>query len=570
MRKASIGLAMAALAALISFADSRANEDQILQALREEMARSTTRLSLPDYVKPYFIAYRLTETEGYVVTATLGALLHEGGGKERKLYVEVRVGDYAFDNTSTRSENDRFDPDLDTFNYLQYTNLPIEDDVDAMRARLWRLTDLRFKNALADYLRKKAQAVYRENADARLPDFARQAPVKRLDPPLVVTIDKAAWKAIARDASAVLKQYPEILDANVTLQTQLGTRWLLTSEGTELATRGFYFSFNVDAAALADDGMTVRHYYSRYARTPAGMPTRDEILAGVKEMAEQLTQLRRAPAIEPYAGPALLDPSVAGIFFHEAIGHRLEGNRTRGVDEGQTFKGQLGQPILPAFLDIADDPTLARYAGVDLNGTYDFDEEGVPAQRVELVSGGVLRDFLRSRMPILDFRASNGHGRADATRAPMSRMSNLIVHARRTAPAAKLRAMLLALAREKGKPYALRLRTGISGETSTDQFNFQAFANRPVLLSRIDVKTGREELVRGAELVGTPLLSISKIVAAGDDVGVFNGYCGAESGFVAVSASAPSVLIGEIELQRVQDKPTKPPILPPPYAPPNK
>jgi predicted Zn-dependent protease len=567
MRKLLAGLVLTIAAALMFIAAARAGDDQVLRALRLEMARSVARLSLPDYVKPYFISYRVTETDGFSAVAALGALQRESDGKERRLCVEVRVGDYAFDNTSTRSEFDRFDPDLDSFNYLQFTTLPIEDDVEAIRGRLWRMTDLRFKNALADYLRKKASAVYREDPDKRLADFARQAPVKRIDPPLDIKLDKDMWRNVAREASAALKNYPAVLDSTVTLQAQTASRFLLTSEGTELVTREFYFSFNVEASALADDGMTVRHFFTRYARTPAGLPTRDEIVAGVKQMAEELTALRRAPAIDPYTGPAILDPTVAGILFHEAIGHRLEGNRTRGVDEGKTFKNRLGQAILPAFLDVTDDPTLATYGGAELNGYYEFDDEGVPAQRVDLVQAGVLRDFLRSRMPILDFHASNGHGRADATRLPFSRMSNLIVRARQTTPLPKLREALLALAREKGKPYALHLRAGISGETATDQYNFQAVADRPVLLTRIDATTGREELVRGAEFVGTPLLSINKIVAAGDDVGVFNGYCGAESGFVPVSASAPSLLVTEIELQRVQDKPTRPPVLPAPYLP---
>lgn len=569
MRRVWMGIALAALAAVLwsgTQAAAPAGQDQLLAAMRAELERTMARLSLPDYAKPYFVAYRLVENDNYRADAILGAELSESGGRERKAYVEVRVGDYALDNTSDRSEFDSFDPDQDTFNYLDYIDLPLENDTDAIRTQLWRLTDLRFKNASAAYLNKRARAVYRENPDGELHDFTREKTVRHSAPDQPVKLDKKFWKEALREASAELKKYPALLDSQAMLQTHSSVEYLLNSEGTELRVPSFYFMFYAQARALTDDGLTVTDYYSRYARSEAGLPTKQEIIAAVRAMAEQLVALRVAPVLDPYDGPAILDPTVSGIFFHEAIGHRLEGDRTRGVDEGQTFKEKVGRKILPEFLSVIDDPTLRRFGAADLNGYYDFDQEGVPAQRVTLVERGVLRDFLRSRRPIRQADHSNGHGRADPLHAPMSRMSNLIIEAHDTVPVAQLKDKLLELARRKGKPYGLWLRQGMGGETATDQFNFQAFANRPVLLYRVDAQTGREELVRGAELVGTPLLSIGKVEAAGDDPGLFNGYCGAESGFVPVSVIAPSLLVSEIEIQRVQDKPTKPPVLPPPYA----
>lgn len=546
---------------------ARADDEVILEAMRAELARSHAKLHLPGYAAPYFIAYRLEETDHFNAVATLGALFGDGAGKRRRIAVEMRVGDYALDNSSGRSELDHWDPDLDTFNYLNYVELPIDDNVDAIRGRFWRLTDLRFKNALAMYLAKKARLVYREDPDERLDDFSHETPVTHVDPPLTVDIDRDAWREIARQASLVLKEYHELLDTRVEVRAAWETRFLVSTEGTTLVTRAFLFSVVASAQALADDGMTVEHVFTRYARSAAGLPTGDQVLAGVRTMADQLRALRQAPVLEPFTGPAILDPTVAGVFFHEAIGHRLEGDRTRGMDEGKTLKDKLGQAVLPTFLSVIDDPTVARLAGQDLNGTYAFDDEGAPAQRVELIRAGVLVDFLRSRRPILEFTNSNGHGRSSLPRDPMSRMGNLIIQPSKTMPAAKLKSELMRLAREQGKPYGLWLRGGMGGETTTDQYNFQAFANRPLLLFRVDAKTGVEQLVRGAELVGTPLLSVKKVVAAGDDLDVFNGFCGAESGFLPVSAVSPSLLVEEIELQRIQDKPTKPPLLAPPFAP---
>jgi len=550
----------------LAIAATMAADDPILAAMQAELARSQESLQLPDYVAPYYLAYRLQETRGFYVTGTCGALFDDGGGRTRQIAVEVRVGDYAFDNTSTRSEFDSFDPDLDTFNYMNYVDLPIEDETDAIRGQFWRLTDLRFKNALAMYLAKKARLVYREDPDKRLDDFSHEQPARHVDAPLEIGIDKDLWRDTVRRASLILLEYPELLDTEARLQAQWITRYLIDTEGSVVVTRVYHFAFIAGAAALAKDGMTLQHSYARYARSAAGMPKPEEVLDGVRQMARDLLDLRLAPVLEPYAGPAILDPTVAGVFFHEAIGHRLEGDRTRGIDEGKTFKGKIGQEILPTFLDLVDDPTLRRAAGRDLNGHYAFDDQGRPAQRVTLVEAGVLRDFLRSRTPIEGFDVSNGHGRASILYRPISRMSNLLVRSRKTMSTDKLKRELLKLARKANKPYGLWLRSGMGGETATDQFNFQAFANRPVMLYRVDARTGKEQLVRGVEVVGTPLLSVSKVIAAGDDIDVFNGYCGAESGYVPVSTVSPSLLVREIELQRTQDKPTKPPVLPPPYG----
>lgn len=546
-------------------ASASAADDVLLRALREELQRSQERLALPDYAKPYFIAYRLSEDDVFVITAELGALTHRSDQKTRQLYAEVRVGDYRLDNSSTRSDFDSWDPDMDTFSFRDYQALPLDDDLDAIRAKIWRLTDLKFKNALAAYLTKKAIAVYREDPDAELPDFTQEEPARHIDPPLTVSIDKDYWMETVRQASLVLKEYPQLLDTGATLTSDLSTRYLISTEGAELVLREYYFNIQVQAKALADDGMTVSHYYTVVARSAAGLPKREDVLAGVRKMAEELLALRAAPVLEPYTGPALLDPTVAAVFFHEAIGHRLEGHRTRSLDEGKTFKGKVGQAILPDFLDVIDDPTLTHYGGQELNGCYFFDDEGVPAQRVELVRNGVLQTFLLSRKPIVGFSRSNGHGRGDSLSEPTSRMGNTLVVAHRTTSVPDLKKQLIRLAREQNKPYGLWLRSGMGGITATGQYDFQAFANRPVLLYRVDARTGEEQLVRGAEVVGTPLMSLNKVVAAGNDIGVFNGFCGAESGFIPVSAASPTLLVGELELQRVPDKPTKPPVLPPPY-----
>ena len=298
------------------------------------------------------------------------------------------------------------------------------------------------------------------------------------------------------------------------------------------------------------------------------------------ELVRDLTNLSAAPVLDPYNGPAILMEEAAGVFFHETVGHRLEGERQLSEQEGRTFKGQLGRRVLPEFLTVTDDPTLATSplgaaaaAGqgtapqkpLSLNGYYRFDDEGVPAMPVKLIKSGILRDYLKSRTPVPGSLRSNGHGRAEGTNDPIGRMANLLVQSDKTVPMAALKAQLLAEVQRQGKPYGLIIRDILGGSTNTANFGTQSFRGQPTMVYRVDAKTGAETLVRGVEMVGTPLSSVAKIAATSDTLGVFNGYCGAESGMVPVSTVAPAVLFTEIELQRVQHASERPPILPAPW-----
>jgi predicted Zn-dependent protease len=253
------------------------------------------------------------------------------------------------------------------------------------------------------------------------------------------------------------------------------------------------------------------------------------------------------------------------VLFHEAVGHRLEGERLDDDKEGQTFQGQVGQVVLPTFLTVYDDPTLAAAAGTPLNGSYRYDDQGVPAQRATLIQDGRLTGFLLSRHPVKPFTTSNGHGRAQGLRPPMARMANLVVESARQVSAAALKQQLMAEARRQGKPYGLLIRDITGGNTNTQSWGYQAFKGTPRLVYRVDASSGAETLVRGVELIGTPLASINRILATGDAPRVFNGYCGAESGYVPTATVAPAVLVGELELQRVAKALERGPVLPSPW-----
>jgi len=278
----------------------------------------------------------------------------------------------------------------------------------------------------------------------------------------------------------------------------------------------------------------------------------------------EMEGLVKAPLNEPSVGPALLTGRAAAVFFHEVFGHRAEGHRQKDISEGQTFAKKVGEPILPDFLSIVDDPTEKKEGHEDLLGYYRFDDEGVSSHEVVLVDHGVLKNFEMSRSPLADFPHSNGHGRRQLGATPVSRQGNLIVKSNKTVTNAQLRAKLIELVKAQNKQYGLLIDDIAGGFTFTGRGQPQAFQVQPLVVYKVFADGRPDELVRGVDIVGTPLAALTKIVATGDTPEVFNGYCGAESGSVPVSAVAPAILTTELEVQKKQADTDAPPILPPP------
>jgi predicted Zn-dependent protease len=532
--------------------------------MKEELTRSTKALRLPGYEPPYFVSYLVRDGEVREVTASLGAVFDQRQHRGRSAYVEVRTGGYTFDNTADQSQDDQLggdNPDA----YEPGTGAPLDDDASALRATLWLLTDYRYKKGLNDLHNKRGRRATAMVEDEKVASFSKEPPSRHRDPAVALTFDTAAWGDRLRRVSERLKAYPEIFDSTFKAGADRETRYYVSSEGSELITEHAIYALHVEAVSRATDGMLVEHGRSWYGASPSDLPSEGELDRLVVKIADEVRALRTAPILDPYTGPAILLPEASGVFFHEAIGHRLEGERQNDEKEGRTFKGQLGKPILPPFLTVVDNPSLSLWGNTPLNGTYRFDDEGVASRNVVLVENGVLRSYLMSRTPIAGAPHSNGHGRADGTQDPIGRMGNLIVSSSKRVPLARLEQMLVEEARSQGKPFGLMIADIDGGSTNTSTYGYQAFKGEARIVYKVDAKTGAKTLVRGVEMVGTPLTSINKIVAASEETNVFNGYCGAESGYVPVSAVAPAVLMTEIELQRSQRPRERPPLLNPPW-----
>ena len=543
--------------------DEKDTRQRLLSAMVSELERTQKTLRLRDHEAPYFVSYAVRGITTQEVGAKYGAVYLDHGRHERRLQVDVRVGSYDFDNTGSA---ELFDFDGTDSGYTAGREAPLDDDPSALRNSLWLLTDEAYKKSLSAYLKKKGKEVYRPDDPDRPPSFSREEPHVDLQPPVPHPYDREGWKREVRAQTARLKDHPQLFDSQMRVSIDHEEREFASSEGTRLVTEQVIYGLHVQAWARAPDGMLLENSRDYYGAREADLPRGEVLSARVDEMVGELLALREAPVLEPYTGPALLAPEAAGVLFHEAVGHRLEGERQNDDKDGHTFKGQVGKPILPFFLTITDDPTRASIGNVALNGLYRFDDQGVPGQKAVLVEKGVLRSFLMSRAPVSNFLHSNGHGRSAPGRDPVARMSNLIVESSKTLDSAKLKDALIAEARRQEKPFGLIIRDVTGGNTDTSGYAYQAFKGQPRLVYKVDAKTGAVSLVRGVEIVGTPLTSMNKIIATGSDPQVFNGYCGAESGFVPVSTVAPTVLISEIELQRTRKDSGRPPVLPSPWA----
>ena len=510
--------------------------------------------------KPYFVSYAVSDSDSFSLTASFGAITSSNQNRRRMADIQVRIGSPAEDNTHGDHRNSA----------LSTVPLPLTDNRAALSRSLWFATNRSYARALDSYLKVKTDQQVRAREEDSSPDFSVEPSVQALlppSPPLDLNDkSRAAWADRLRDLSLLFKQYPDVFYNTVNLEASTETDYFVSSEGARVATPNHVARLIIVARTRAADGMDLFRAETFESDSTAHLPDQKTLTDKTIAMAKNLEALRAAPITEPFDGPAILSGRASAVFFHEVLGHRLEGQRQRGDEEGQTFTKLLGKPILPTFLSVSDDPTLATFEGHALSGHYSYDDEGQPARRVDLIKDGVLDTFLMSRLPIASFSNSNGHGRAEVGHMPTGRQGNLIVTSSKSVSDKQLRQLLIDEAKKQSKPYGLFFEDISSGFAVTTRRSPQAFSVIPLVVYRIYVDGRPDELVRGVSIVGTPQAALTRIVATGDHQDIFNGICGAESGSVPVSAVAPAMLVSEIETQRQAQGTARPPILPPPGA----
>jgi TldD protein len=534
--------------------------DVVLKTMQRELTRSFNALNKTS-VPPYFLSYQLTDNQAYSVISEFGALVSSSDRKTRLLDLDLRVGDYKLDNTHPIQ-----DSNFAMTQFGQFSSaIPIEDDSDALAVALWLETDRHYKYATQRFEAVKTNGSLRtaKSSTKDEDDFSKAAVESYSEPVAEVHFDRTSWEKKVRDYGKPFRGDPNIKSASVSATGEIETRRYVNSDGSVVRLSMPLYRLTISASIRAADGEILPLHRDWMSFTPEGMPSDEEVQQTVTQMISTLQALREAPVEEPYTGPAILSGRASAVFFHEIFGHRIEGDRLKNDDDAQTFKKRINQSVLPPFLSVYSDPTARRIGNKDLVGYYPFDDEGVKARRVAVVQNGVFRSFLTSRTPITGFAASNGHGRRQQGYTVEARQSNLIVESTKKSTRAELIKTLIARVKVSKKPYGLLFEDIQGGFTFTTRTMPNAFTVMPTMVYRV-YPDGKTQLVRGLDLIGTPLIAFSKISATDDETGIFNGVCGAESGWVPVSAVAPGILVDQIEVQRKEKSRDREPILPDP------
>lgn len=538
----------------------------VLELLAGEIARNLGQLQSDEREVPaYFLAYDLVAREHLWLEVQQGQVVRRSMDRDRTVDIDVRVGSPQLDNSHSQGGN--YGPG----NGLGLgRGVSVQDEPLALAQALWLLTEQQYRDALVALSAAESGEQLRSQDEAKppSPDFSEEKPLVHLEPRVQLDLEglRQAWEPRLREASLALSADERVLESTVVLLVNVDNRSFVDSGGSKVQAGHVRLRIMMSAMAQAEDGMRLSRMENFEVHTPEQLPAQALLLATAKRLREELVALRAAPLAEPYAGPAVLAGRAAGVFFHEIFGHRLEGHRQKDDLEGQTFATMVGKRVLPVFLDMVDDPTAQRLGGVPLSGHYFVDDEAVPARRTLLVERGKLRGFLLGRSPVLPFKHSNGHGRRERGNQVVARQGNLIVTSRKTIPDAQLRQALIDEVQRQNKPYGLWFSDIQGGYTITERSGPQAFKVMPLLVYRIWADGRPDELVRGVDIVGTPIAAFETIIATGDSPGIFNGMCGAESGDVPVSAVSPSLLLRSLEIERASHSREKPPLLPPPVS----
>ncbi|MFH1064330.1 MAG: TldD/PmbA family protein [Candidatus Woesearchaeota archaeon] len=532
-----------------------------LKALEDHVKDPRQRFECSGYdAETYFTSYLLLYNDSFEIEAINGAIADEASSTENTLRAEVRVGDYKFDGKGSEVTD----------------VVPMTDNYLSMRNTLWEISWPAFKSAQEDYLEKCGGCVDSDQ-DIEVASFTKMPPVRyRVEPDRKPKIDYESWKRFMKSASKKMGESPDVLNAKISLTVENICSLYVNSEGTSIVQHAehYYLYMSADAVAKGDGELLCssrRHFTRDYSEIPSKRKISDEI----SDMIKELEELRNAPVQKPGSFPAIFDPDVTGVLFHEIVGHRLEGERQDSEWEGDTFEGKIGKKVAPDFVNLVDNPAK-RYIDdkdkdrVGLMGHYKYDSEGVKASNVVLFDKGVLRNYLTSRKPIGGYDVPpNGHGRCDGEEDPVGRMSNLIAYSSTPLSPHDIRERLIEECAKQDKDYGLIFEGSSGGYTGTEDDFFKVFPDKTYRLYSRDCydkelkrqfRRGDVQLVRGVEITGTPLIMLNDLVGMGDDHVVWPGVCGAESGWVKVCCVAPSSVFSNMEINEKDETSTPNPL----------
>jgi TldD protein len=577
-----------------------ADGDHTLEAMQDELDRAKTRLELTipgtnQPARPYFIQYRVLDLDVRTIVAEFGALVASTRGRNRIMSVDVRVGNDQLDSSN-------FITDEGFTGFLGSTGtVGIDRDYDSLRQDLWLATDQSFKAAVENYSKKQA-FMSRLARQQSIADFSPADPTVSIEPLQAPDWSTRNWEDEARSVSKALRQFPQLNSSRVTYHLIYTTSYLLTSDGTKIRANRSLAAIEASLETESDDGMALHNYLAVYRHRPDQLPAAETVRKDLENAGEQLITLRVSPPSPDYDGPVLFEAPAAGSLLAQMLGPSLSGargplamqsafdqmmDRLGGHSE---WTGKLGSRVLPGTVSLVDDPSAKQFQGRDLLGTYDIDQEGVKAQKVDLVTNGLVLNFLMSRRPGPDLDHSNGHGRSAFLGDPRPMVSNLFFSSSDGISPDDMKKKFLSACKENGNKWCVMVRAmdnpvlGVREQDDLSDFVMGAASGAatgerlPLLVYRVDVADGRETLLRGAHLTGLTLRSIRNIAAIGNDPTAFDFMQSQQAGFAGTALAAfgsadtgvpstvvaPSILLDDVEVRGARGEPERLPLVPPP------
>ncbi len=517
---------------------------KIASLLEQELKRSLegpwTKAKPPLYYLSYLFRNHKIERLG----GRLGALDTAKKRIYNSVYCDLRVGSYHYDNMrggALKSNKEQEEA-------LAVAKMPLAIAADAFRFELWRLTDSAYREAIDHYYKQKSHELHYAPLYPRLASRSRQGPHKAFSYKNLPPIDRDYWSYLIAKAGKIIKKFHAIKNSYFAFDSCQKQELLSNSEGSHILKQSQLYELHAQLWLLSSKGESFSQEINLLEGKAEDLPSEKDFLAMIKERIQLLFHIAKAPRLNSFSGPALLSPQASGIFFHEVLGHRLEGSRLLSQEEGVTFLDLKEKRIIPEYIDIVDDPRLKYYDKRSMVGHFQYDDEGSPAQRALLVEKGILKNFLSTTAPLPKQKHNNGHARNAYGEKAMSRMGNVFILNHRPVPKKEMRALLLEEIQKQKKDYGIYIKELLGGETGTGAYDFQAFKGEILHVCKV-LPNGKEEIIQGVDFIGTPLSALDAIRCLGDQYEMYNSYCGAESGIIPVSTVAPAMLLRNLELQ---------------------
>lgn len=528
----------------------RATLDKLIPILRKDLRRAT-RINKRGFPKVYYCSFLLRDINWFNTWASSGSVHRRRSDHTRNVYCDLRVGDYRYDQVM---DGGLLDNDEECESYF-HLGVPIDTrNYDGMRFALWRLTDAKYREAIADFTKRRSSSIHTIDQNKSLGSFTSEKRVIKIRNAKPEPIDEERWVRFCKNVSRWIAKLSSSTSGSVEFDATQSTKIFVNTEGSLIVQHSQIFCLIIALRTLTKDGSQLEQELVINCASQSELPDMRELKKLIEDKYHKLVQTTKAKKIHSFSGPVLLYPTPAGLLLHEAIGHRLEGSRLLSSTEGQTFKGQIDKPVINIPITVRDNPRLKKFNGVTCIGAYDYDDEGVPAQNALLIDKGILKDFLTTRAPLARGRhQSNGHARTEKHQRPISRMSVTMIECERAFTHEELKRKLVAEIHRQRKPFGMIIYETMGGETETNAYDFQAFSGE-ISYATLVYPNGKEVCVRGVNFVGTPLQALNNVLAVGNELEINNGFCGAESGFIPITTISPALLISNLELQSKQEE----------------